>query len=145
MVVSDDTVPDIVTVEADAYEKIEACDRARALRKACQIIDDAILRMEPDDQLLLKMRFWHGQRVPDIAKTLHLDQKKLYKRFERLCLELRRELEKAGVDKADVALLLAGGDEEVHLNFFHPGEIPPPCPSNNRGGDKARGREGRAR
>lgn len=145
VVVSEEKVPDVVTVEADAYERLEACERERAVRKAFQTIDDAIQMMEPEDQLLLQMRFWHGQRVPDIAKSLHVDQKKLYKRLERLCLELRRELEKAGVNPADVARLLCGGDEEVHLNFFHPEEISPPGPSNNRGGDKARGKRGRVR
>jgi DNA-directed RNA polymerase specialized sigma24 family protein len=47
------------------------------------------------------MRFWHGQRVPDIARTLHLDQKKLYKRLDKLFQVLRRELEKAGFSQAD--------------------------------------------
>ena len=145
VIVSEEMVPDVMTVEADAYERIEAGDRARAMRLAFQCIDDVLQGMESEDQLILQMRFWHGRRVPDIAETLHLDQKKLYKRLDRLFLILRRQLESAGVSQKDVAGLLAEGDEEIHLHFIPAGDFPPPGPSNNRGGDKARGREGRMR
>lgn len=106
VVVSEEKVPDVITVEADAYEQMEAGDRARMVRKALQTIDDFVQGMEPEDRLILQLRFWHGQRVPDIARTLHLDQKKLYKRLDRLFLMLRRELEKAEISQADVTGLL---------------------------------------
>ena len=112
IVISEEQVPDVVTVEADAYQRIEAGDRARAKRQAFQCIDAVIQTMEPEDQLILQMRFWHGRKVPDIAQILHLDQKKLYKRLDRLFLILRRELETAGVSQADVAGLLEEEDEE---------------------------------
>jgi RNA polymerase sigma factor (sigma-70 family) len=145
VVVSEERVPDVLTVEADAYERIDAGDRARVLRQALQTIDGVLKGMEAEDQLILELRFWHSQRVPEIAKTLNLDQKKLYKRLDRLFLVLRRELESTGVSQADLNGLLSAGDEEPHLNFIHPGEIPPPGPSHDRGGDKASGREGRVR
>ena len=104
VVVSEEMVPDIVTVEADAHERMEAADRECVQRKALQTVDDAMKKMESEDQLILQMRFWHGQRVPDIARTLHLDQKKLYKRLDKLFQVLRRELEKAGFSQADVLL-----------------------------------------
>jgi DNA-directed RNA polymerase specialized sigma24 family protein len=111
VVVSEETVPDVMTVEADAYERLEAEDRARARRRALQIIDDVISGMEAEDRLILQLRFWHGQRVPDIARTLHLDPKKLYKRLDRLFLILRRALEDAGVHQEDIAGLLDGEDD----------------------------------
>lgn len=107
VVVSEDVVPDVVTVEADAYERIAAADRECVVRQALKTVDDVIKGMESEDQLILQMRFWHGQRVPDIARTLHLDQKKLYKRLDRLFLILRRELERAGF--ADLTGLLPNG------------------------------------
>lgn len=105
VVVSEEKVPDVMAVEADAYERIEAGDRARVRRRAFQIMDDVIQGMDPEDRLILEMRYWHDRRVPDIARTLHLDPKKLYKRLDRLVLRLRRELEKAGISKADVTSL----------------------------------------
>jgi RNA polymerase sigma factor (sigma-70 family) len=103
VVVSEENVPDVITVEPDAYDRLEAGDRARVRRKVLKVIDDVIQgEMEPEDRLILQMRFWHDMSVPDIARALHLDQKKLYKRFDRLYQMLRRELEKAGISKADM-------------------------------------------
>jgi RNA polymerase sigma factor for flagellar operon FliA len=113
VIVSEETVPDVITVEADAHERMEAKDRARARRKAVQALDEAFKGMDPEDRLILELRFWHCQRVPDIARALHLDQKKLYKRLDRLFLTLRRALEDAGVHQEDIAGLLCSEDEEI--------------------------------
>ncbi len=144
VVVADDTVPDVVAVEADAYERIEAGDRGRALRRAMQKIDDLIQKMDAEDRLILQMRFWDARRVPDIARALHLDQKKLYKRLDRLFLLLRRELENAGLSQSDLSGLLNSGDEEIHLQFLPAREIRSIGPSHHRGGDDTvSGGEGR--
>jgi RNA polymerase sigma factor (sigma-70 family) len=145
VVVAEDQVPDVVTVEADAYERLERSDRARALRRVVQKIDELVQSMKAEDRLILQLRFWDARRVPDIARALHLDQKKLYKRLERLFGLLRRELESAGFSQADMAGLLIGGDEEIHLHLFPAGEIESHGPSHERGGDEVRGREGRPR
>jgi RNA polymerase sigma factor for flagellar operon FliA len=145
VVISDDIVPDVVAVEPDAYDRMEAGDRAQTLRQAFRKIDDFLKTMDVEDRLILQMRFWDARRVPDIAQALHLDQKKLYKRLERLFLLLRRELESAGVSQSDVAGLLIGGDEEIHLNLLSAAEIQANRPSHDSGGDTGRGREGRPR
>ena len=111
VIVSEETVPDVMTVEADAYERLESEERAHARRRALQIVDDVMSGMDAEDRLILQLRFWDCQSVPDIARTLHLDQKKLYKRFDRLFLVLRRALEDAGVHPADISGLLGGGDD----------------------------------
>lgn len=142
--VSEEVLPD-VPVEAEAHQRMEASDRVRLLRKAEQLIDEFISRrMDVEDRMILQMRFRHARKVPDIARVLHLDQKKLYKRFDRLFAELRRALESAGVSQADVAALLDAGDEEIHLNLFSDGEIDPPGPSHDSGGDEVtRGKGGK--
>lgn len=108
VMVSDDQVPDVVAIEADAYERLEAGDRGRVLRLAVQKMDELIQKMDAEDRLILQMRFWDSRRVPDIARALHLDQKKLYKRLDRLFLLLRRELESAGLGQSDIGGLLGG-------------------------------------
>ncbi|MFL6247008.1 MAG: sigma-70 family RNA polymerase sigma factor [Thermoanaerobaculia bacterium] len=144
VVVAEENVPDVVAVEADAYERIEASDRGRALRQAVEKIDELIQKMDAEDRLILQMRFWHARRVPDIAGALRLDQKKLYKRLDRLFLLLRRELESAGVSQSDMAGLLSGGDEEIHLHILPAEEIPSVGPSHSRDGDEnGTGGEGR--
>jgi RNA polymerase sigma factor for flagellar operon FliA len=143
--VAEDLMPDVVSSEADAYERMEAGDRARSARHACRTVDELITLLDPEDRAILQLRFWDGQKVPQIAEALHLDQKKLYKRLDRLFLILRKGLEQAGVSQADAAGLLAGGDEDVRLDLVPAGEIPPSGPSHGRGGENVRGGEGRIR
>lgn len=136
VVVSEDVVPDVVTVEPDAYDRLEADDRTRALRQAFAKIDEFIKTMDVEDRLILQMRFWDSRRVPEIAQALHLDQKKLYKRQERLLLLLRRELERAGVTPSDVAGLLIDGGEEIRLDLLSAAEIEASGLSHDRGEKK---------
>jgi RNA polymerase sigma factor (sigma-70 family) len=100
-----------VPVEPDAYDRIEARDRERTKQTAVAELDRVIATMDAEDQVILKMLFWDDRTVSTIARTLNLDQKKLYKRLDKLYQVLRRELEKAGVRPADVAGLLNGRDE----------------------------------
>jgi len=144
IVVSDEVMPD-VPVESDAYDRIEAGDRARVLRTAVQVMDRVIQTMAPEDRLILRMRFDDARRVPDIASFLNLDQKKLYKRLDKLFQVLRSELEKAGVSQDDLAGLLNAGDEEVHLDLFSTGEIRPFRPSQDPDGNGDGSGQGRMR
>src|SRR5436305_4527946 len=59
-------------------------ERAVIARHTAETIDAAIATMESEDQLILRMRFWNGKKIPDIARALGLDDKKLYKRIGKL-------------------------------------------------------------
>jgi RNA polymerase sigma factor (sigma-70 family) len=142
MLVSGEELPE-VSVESDAEERVEARDRERTARVAARTIDDMLPTLEAEDRLILQMRFWHARKVPDIAAVLHLDQKKVYKRLDRLFVLLRRSLERAGVTKGDIARLLTRGDQEIHLDVFPTGEIGPSGHSHESGGKDVRGGEGR--
>jgi RNA polymerase sigma factor (sigma-70 family) len=112
VVIPVDGVPDTIAVQPGGYERIAAEERARAVRFALKTLHDAIARMDPEDRLILRMRYWDKKRVPDIAQALHLEQKKLYKRLERLMKILRAELESAGVSWEEMRGLLDGEDDE---------------------------------
>lgn len=113
--VSDEVLPETVAVEPDAYERVERGERAQLARDAAQAIDGALASMDPEDRLILQMRFWNALKVPEIARTLHIEQKRLYKRLDRLFLSLRRELESSGVTREHLAALLGDTDEDVTL------------------------------
>jgi RNA polymerase sigma factor (sigma-70 family) len=140
--VSDELLPESIAADGEADELIEARDRERAARKTASAIDGLLDDFDAEDRLILKMRFWDAQKVPEIARTLHIEQKKLYKRLEKLFLTLRHGLEKAGVSKSDVAGLLTRGDQELRFGVVP--EIPPRGPSHPPGGKGGRRRrEGR--
>ncbi len=134
--VSDELTPEIAAVDAEADDRVEMHDRERSARHVAAAVDRLLQTMEPEDRLILRLRFWQGLKVPDIAQRLHLDQKKLYKRLDRLFIAMRRALEEAGVGKSEIGTLLTRGDQEIRFEFPHgPGEIPPFRPSNPPGGD----------
>jgi RNA polymerase sigma factor (sigma-70 family) len=54
----------------------------------------AVMTLETDDQELIRLRFHNGLRVVDIARTLKVHQKPLYRRFEQVLVRLRRTLER---------------------------------------------------
>lgn len=139
IVVSEGAIPDVAATDSDAGERVESRDRERSARRAAEAIDGTLASMEPEDRLILQMRFWDGRKVPDIAKVLHLDQKKIYKRLDRLFLVLRKRLESAGVGREDVDKLLGRGDHEIRLELFSQGESPSFRLSHVKEGEGPRG------
>jgi RNA polymerase sigma factor (sigma-70 family) len=100
----------------DPDRELFTAERRKRARAAAAAIDEAIARMEPESQLVLRMRFWHNRKVPDIATALRVDAKRLYKRIDRLLETLRGALEKANIDREMIAELLDRADHE--LSFF---------------------------
>jgi RNA polymerase sigma factor for flagellar operon FliA len=145
MLVSEEVVPDCVSVEAEAEDRLEASDRERDARKAARAMDGLLESMDAEDRLILQMRFWDALKVPDIARRLHVEQKKVYKRLDKLFGQLRKGLERAGVGREQVGTLLARGDQEIRFHLLEAGaagEIRPFRPSHDPGGPGIRGGEG---
>jgi RNA polymerase sigma factor for flagellar operon FliA len=76
--------------------------------QAASIIRTLLHDLSADDQVLVRMRFWDDTSVADIARTLHVDQKPLYRRLESIQKALRDSLTARGIDQARAAELLAG-------------------------------------
>jgi RNA polymerase sigma factor for flagellar operon FliA len=87
------------------------------------------------DTVILKMRFWHAAKVPDIAAAVRIDQKKLYKRIDKLIATLREAVERAGVSRDDVGDLLTHADHNLTLQA----EKRPPRPSHKADGETGEG------
>ena len=140
--VSDDVLPEAVAVEPAADEAIERQDREETARAAVRALDEAIETFGAEDRLVLQMRFWHGRQVTEIARALKLDQKKLFKRVEKLIRVMRRALERARVTKEDIARLLKGGDQEIRLDILSAEGIGPLRPSHKPDGEDDGGEGG---
>ena len=104
-----------VAVESEAQERVESGERALTAREAVAVLDRVIAAAEPDDQAILRMRFWNGRKVPNIADALHLDQKKVYKRIDKLLSKLRSALEDAGLGQDIIDDVLLRGDQDLHV------------------------------
>src|SRR5262249_50271643 len=73
-----------------------------ALERARQLLD-------PEERLILRMRFEDSVPVADIARALHLNQRRLYRTIERLLARIGQSLEAEGISRADVSRLFSEG------------------------------------
>lgn len=145
MLVSDDVAPDVVAVDGDADERVESHDRECSARRCAAALDAALAQFDAEDRLILQLRFWDAKKVPEIARITGIDQKKIYKRLEKLFGVLRRALESAGVSQADVDKLLGRGDQEIRVGLLSSQESSSLSPSNDSGGEEMRGGDRRVR
>lgn len=96
-------------------------------------LDGALRTLTPEDRLILKLRVENGFSVADVARTLHLEQKPLYRRLERLLGHLRQEMESREVRREDVDAVVAWEGVEVSVDYRLGREIPPLRPSPRKG------------
>jgi RNA polymerase sigma factor (sigma-70 family) len=101
----------------DTENELFNCERGKAARCTAAVIDAIMSTMAPEDQLILRMRFWGGRKVPEIGRTLGLDGKRLYKRIDKLLSQLRLALEQEGIAASDVCELLSHSDHELSFAF----------------------------
>ncbi|HYC90681.1 MAG TPA: sigma-70 family RNA polymerase sigma factor [Thermoanaerobaculia bacterium] len=106
VLISDETVLAELPGEGSAEERVRAGEREIALHSAAAGLDRALGGFSPDDRLILQLRFWKRMKVPEIARILRLDQRKVFTRLEHLLKALRRALEDEGIDHAAVGELM---------------------------------------
>jgi RNA polymerase sigma factor for flagellar operon FliA len=107
--VADDSLEERPAADAPPDSELERYEAAEAARAAARALARAIIRLPAQDQLILRMRFQDCLTTADIARALHLEQKPLYRRIERLLLELRGCLERDGLTEAMAAQAIARG------------------------------------
>jgi RNA polymerase sigma factor (sigma-70 family) len=78
-------------------DPVEEAQRRQAEASVLAALERALASLPPADQVLLRMRFWSGEKVSRIAALTGEDQKGLYRRFDRLALHLRERLLAEGI------------------------------------------------
>jgi RNA polymerase sigma factor (sigma-70 family) len=106
----------------DIEEELFSSERGKAARTAAAIIDAIMATMTADDQMILRMRFWGGRKIPEIGRALGLEDKRLYKRIDKLLSQLKLALEHEGIAASDVCELLNHSDHELSFAFSVPEE-----------------------
>jgi len=94
-----------------ADQDVLAEETAGERRTAEDALRAALEGLSEEDRTIVRLRIWEGMSVADIARVLHLPQKPLYRRLERIFAELRRQLERAGVDAEQVRRIFDELDE----------------------------------
>lgn len=88
-------------------------DARRDAGRVSQVLNMLTANLETQDRLILTMRFEDGRTVAEIAATLGLEQKRLYRRIDKLLRSLRDGFEAAGVDSTMVQDILASPAGDV--------------------------------
>ncbi|HYR09453.1 MAG TPA: sigma-70 family RNA polymerase sigma factor [Longimicrobium sp.] len=92
--------------ERIAAEEAEA-QRERVLGALRRVME----RLDPEDGMIMRMRFGDGLTVAGVARALNLEQKPLYRRVDKLRAELKAALEDEGVHLSDVHDLLGSQED----------------------------------
>jgi RNA polymerase sigma factor (sigma-70 family) len=85
-----------------ADERVVAAEAEGLRGRVMGALDRAEAQLAPEERMIVRMHFVDGYSVADVARTLGLEQKPLYRRVERLRAQLRRYMEADGVHDADV-------------------------------------------
>ena len=110
----------VTETHADAIESHEPAPDANVVRVEQEFLakrvrvalERAKQALEPEERLILKMRFEDAVPVADIARALHLNQKRLYRTIERLLASIGERLEAEGVSREDARQLFTTGTLE---------------------------------
>ncbi len=103
-------LPDVLPLVADpatADDGVMAEERDAERKAIGDALQRAVESLPPEDRVVVRMRFWEGVSVADIARALDVPQKPLYRRLERALVALRRALERSGVTRRETAACLA--------------------------------------
>src|SRR5688500_1840514 len=66
-------------------------------RIASEALASALSRLPDEDQEIVRLRYWKGLSLADVARALGLAQKPLYRRVEKILLVLRQHLRDSGL------------------------------------------------
>lgn len=99
--VGDDELSDRAAPDVSPDELIQRRDGEVAAGRVVPALKRALGQLPPDDRLLLRLLFQASLTVAEVARMMRLEQKSLYRRRERLLLDLRRALRDQGIEDRD--------------------------------------------
>src|SRR3954454_108397 len=88
-------------------DELGETERERTAARIGAVLEELTASLAPEDQLVIRLRFFSGMTVSQIARSLQLDQKQLYRRIHRILLGFREALAEQQIDAADVEAFLA--------------------------------------
>jgi RNA polymerase sigma factor (sigma-70 family) len=102
---------------SSADDRVLAADLDRASDRTSRAVQEALAAMTAQDRVTLRLRFAKGMAVSDIARALGVPQRPIYRRIESLLNDLRASLERAGIDAAEAANLVASAGDRLDFGL----------------------------
>lgn len=109
--------PGLVAGGDDAGSGVAEHERHAVSRAVGDAMRDAVQDLPAEDRTILRLHFDAGMSVADIARSMGLEQRPLYRRISRICGVLRERLFAAGLSGADVTDLLGRADSDFDFGL----------------------------
>jgi RNA polymerase sigma factor for flagellar operon FliA len=100
--VDDSELESMASDELDAESAAMQAEESQQAARLQRTLVQARLDLDPQDQLILQLRFDHSMTVPQVARTLGLEATQLYPRIQRILGILRRRLEDEGFGPGEI-------------------------------------------
>ncbi len=97
-----DAITDSHRADEELLDHAREHDEATAREKLGKVL----AKLDPEDRLIIQMRYWSGFTVVRIAKTLKIEQRQLYDRIARILKLLKALLRDDGLKLDDVKSIL---------------------------------------
>jgi RNA polymerase sigma factor (sigma-70 family) len=102
--VTEETLQTMASRELGPGEKLDQKEQRTLVLRVLRVVFREIQALPAEDRLLVRMRT--ELKVADIARMRGMDQKRLYRRLDKIYARLRKTLEKQGIRRKDVEELL---------------------------------------
>jgi RNA polymerase sigma factor for flagellar operon FliA len=106
--VGDELLENMAADSPDAEALLVRDEEQARFARVTARLRELMSELDPQQRLILQMRFEQGLSVADIARLLALDQKRLYRTIDQALAGLRRLLEAEGVSAEGVAGMSPG-------------------------------------
>ena len=112
----EDTALTLAT-DSDVEANVASRERGAVSRLVGEEMRNAMQQLPAEDRTLLRLYFDAGMSIADIARSMGIEQRPLYRRMPRICDVLRGKLLAAGVSPADVSDLLGRADTDLDFGL----------------------------
>jgi RNA polymerase sigma factor (sigma-70 family) len=99
--------------DSRADSRVTESEQAAEASRLGSALEEALALLEPEDRLVLKMRYYDGLKVSEIARLLGKDQRLLYRSMERLLTRLRADLAARGFASSELIEILGELPAEI--------------------------------
>ena len=112
----DEQLDSLPARDGDPEQELVSADQERAAQAASKALQSALRHLPSEDRLVLRLRAEQDLPVSDIARSLGLDAKALYRRLNRLYRELKGDLVERGISST-----VLRGEREPPPRYAEPG------------------------
>ena len=95
--VDDGARVDDIPSQSGADDGVLDRERDERLQAAKEALNRAVAQLAPEDRLIIRMHYFEGLSVADVARGVGIEQKPLYPRLKRLLAELCTRLKGDGI------------------------------------------------